>query len=71
MAEYEVYKRFSELSAGKTTILISHRFSTVRMADHVLVLKEGQLIEKGTHDELMALGGHYATMFNMQAERYT
>ena len=70
MAEYEVYRRFAELSAGKTTILISHRFSTVRMADYILVLKEGRLIEQGSHDDLMALGGHYATMFNMQAERY-
>ena len=70
MAEYEVYKRFAELSEGKTTILISHRFSTVRMADRILVLKEGRLIEQGTHVELMALGGHYSTMFNMQAERY-
>jgi ATP-binding cassette subfamily B protein len=69
-AEYEVYQRFKALRQGKTTILISHRFSTVRMADHIMVIHEGQIIEGGTHEELMRLGGRYAELFTMQAERY-
>jgi ATP-binding cassette subfamily B protein len=69
-AEYEVYMRFHELTAGKTTILISHRFSTVRMADHILVLDGGQIIESGNHEELMAKGAEYARMYNLQADRY-
>ncbi len=70
LAEYEVYKRFAELTADKTTIFISHRFSTVRMAQQILVLENGQLIEEGTHTELMAHNGQYAKMFTTQAERY-
>jgi len=70
LAEYEVYKRFAELTAEKTTIFISHRFSTVRMAQQILVLENGQLIEEGTHTELMARNGQYAKMFTTQAERY-
>lgn len=70
LAEYEVYKRFADLTSGKTAVLISHRFSTVRMADHIIVLKEGRLTEEGDHDELMALDGLYARMFKTQAERY-
>ncbi|MCE7980595.1 MAG: ABC transporter ATP-binding protein [Caldilinea sp. CFX5] len=70
LAEYEVYKRFAELTAEKTTIFISHRFSTVRMAQQILVLENGQLIEEGTHTELMARDGQYAKMFTTQAERY-
>jgi ATP-binding cassette, subfamily B, bacterial len=69
-AEYEVYQRFADLTANKTTIFISHRFSTVRMAQHILVLATGRLIEEGSHDFLMALAGQYAEMFNVQAERY-
>lgn len=69
-AEYDVYLRFAELTANKTTIFISHRFSTVRMAHHILVLADGRLAEAGTHDTLMALNGQYAEMFNVQAERY-
>ncbi len=69
-AEYDVYKRFAELTANKTTLFISHRFSTVRMAQKILVLGNGQLIEEGTHEELMALGGQYAEMFTLQADRY-
>lgn len=70
LAEYEVYKRFAELTAEKTTIFISHRFSTVRMAQQILVLEHGRLIEEGTHAALMACNGQYAKMFTTQAERY-
>ncbi|MEZ4729655.1 MAG: ABC transporter ATP-binding protein [Caldilineaceae bacterium] len=70
LAEYEVYKRFAELTAEKTTIFISHRFSTVRMAQQILVLENGQLIEEGAHADLMARNGQYARMFTTQAERY-
>ena len=69
-AEYDVYLRFAELTGGKTTLFISHRFSTVRMAQHILVLADGRLVEQGTHDQLMALGGSYAEMFTIQADRY-
>jgi ATP-binding cassette, subfamily B, bacterial len=70
LAEYEVYRRFAELTTGKTTLFISHRFSTVRIANRILVMGEGMLKEEGTHDELMALGGQYTQMFNTQADRY-
>lgn len=69
-AEYEVFKRFADLTKGKTAILISHRFSTVRMADRILVLDKGQILEIGTHKELLAKDGRYAELFNLQAEGY-
>lgn len=69
-AEYEVFRRFAELTKGKTAILISHRFSTVRMADRILVLDKGQLLEIGTHEELLAKDGRYAELFYLQAEGY-
>jgi len=69
-AEYEVFSRFKDLSHGKSAILISHRFSTVRMADRILVLHEGSIAEVGTHAELMRTGGHYAEFFNLQAAGY-
>lgn len=69
-AEYEVFVRFSELVAGRMAILISHRFSTVRMADRIIVLRGGTVEESGTHDELVARGGLYEELFRMQAEGY-
>jgi ATP-binding cassette subfamily B protein len=69
-AEYEVFLRFSELTAGKMAVLISHRFSTVRMADRILVLQGGELVEDGTHEELVARGGLYAELFQLQAAGY-
>jgi ATP-binding cassette subfamily B protein len=69
-AEYQVFLRFSELTAGKMAVLISHRFSTVRMADRILVLRAGELAEQGTHEELVAQGGLYAELFQLQAAGY-
>ncbi len=69
-AEYEVFLRFSELTRGKMAVLISHRFSTVRMADRILVLQEGRLTEQGTHEALVAQGGLYADLFQLQAQGY-
>jgi ATP-binding cassette subfamily B protein len=68
--EYEIFRRFKELTAGKIAFLISHRFSTVRMADRIVVLKSGAIEESGTHSELMAHQGIYARLFEMQAEGY-
>jgi ATP-binding cassette subfamily B protein len=69
-SEFEVFKRFKELSKGKTGILISHRFSSVRMADRILVLADGKVEAQGTHDELVAQGGRYAELFELQAAGY-
>jgi len=69
-SELEVFERFAELTMGKMALLISHRFSTVRMADRIVVLEGGRLVEEGTHPQLMALGGRYASMFEMQAASY-
>lgn len=69
-AEYEVFQRFSELMRGRMAVLISHRFSTVRMADRILVLQDGQITESGTHDELIRSNGLYAELFFMQAAGY-
>jgi ATP-binding cassette, subfamily B, bacterial len=69
-AEYEVFRRFAELTKGRMAVLISHRFSTVRMADRILVLENGQIREQGTHDKLVALGGRYAELFELQAAGY-
>jgi ATP-binding cassette subfamily B protein len=69
-AEYEVFQRFSELTKGKTAVLISHRFSTVRMADRILVLDKGELLEAGSHEELLAMKGRYSELFNLQARGY-
>jgi ATP-binding cassette subfamily B protein len=69
-AEHDVFARFRELSAGRTTVLISHRFSTVRMADRILVLEGGRLLEEGSHAALMGQGGRYAELFTLQAQGY-
>ncbi len=69
-SESEVFQRFAELTAGKTALLISHRFSTVRMADRIVVLENGGIVEQGTHRQLMALGRRYAGMFELQASSY-
>ena len=69
-AEYEVFRRFRDLSLGRTCLLISHRFSTVRMADRIVVLEHGRVQEAGTHAELLAAGGRYAGLFELQAAGY-
>jgi len=69
-AEYEVFQRFAELTKGKSAVLISHRFSTVRMADRILVLEQGELAEIGSHEELLEKNGRYAELFNLQAQGY-
>jgi ATP-binding cassette subfamily B protein len=69
-AEYEVFLRFADLTRGRMAVLISHRFSTVRMADRILVLADGEVVEQGTHRQLVALGGRYAELFELQAAGY-
>jgi ATP-binding cassette subfamily B protein len=69
-SEFEVFQRFKELSAGKTAVIISHRFSSVRMADRILVLADGKVEAEGTHDELVAQSGRYAELFELQAAGY-
>lgn len=69
-AEYEVFLRFAELTRGRMSVLISHRFSTVRMADRILVLSGGAITEQGTHRELVDQGGLYAELFELQAAGY-
>ena len=65
-----LFERFAELTGGKMALFVSHRFSTVRMADRIVVLAGGQLVEEGDHARLMAKGGQYAEMFEMQAASY-
>ncbi len=69
-SEFEVFKRFAELTRGKMALFISHRFSTVRMADRIVVLENGSIAEEGSHEHLAKLGGRYAEMFEMQAASY-
>jgi ATP-binding cassette subfamily B protein len=69
-SEFEVFRRFADLTAGKMALFISHRFSTVRMADRIVVLENGKVIEDGSHARLTSLGGRYAEMFEMQAASY-
>ncbi|HKC50465.1 MAG TPA: ABC transporter ATP-binding protein, partial [Myxococcota bacterium] len=68
--EAEIFDRVLTATRNTTTILISHRFSTVRHADRICVLEHGKVVELGSHDELMALGGRYRTMFELQASRF-
>jgi ATP-binding cassette subfamily B protein len=70
-AEFELFARLRKLAEGRTAIYISHRFSTVRQADRILFLEHAELVEQGTHDELMTLGGRYARLFTLQAAAYT
>jgi len=69
-AEAEIFAHFRDLTSKRMSIIISHRFSTVRMADHIIVLEHGQIIEEGSHDSLLADDGQYATLFNLQAQGY-
>ena len=69
-AEYDVFTRFRHLTEGKTAVFISHRFSTVRLADRIFVIEDGSIIESGSHYELMQVNGRYAHLFNLQAEAY-
>ncbi|MGE0458902.1 MAG: ATP-binding cassette domain-containing protein, partial [Bauldia sp.] len=69
-SEYEVFQRFRELGEGRTVVLISHRFSSVRMADRILVMADGTVEASGTHEELLAEGGRYAELFELQAAGY-
>ena len=69
-SEYEIYNRFSELVTGKMAILVTHRLASVRMSDRIIVLKSGKLIETGSHEELLKLGGEYANLWQMQAKKY-
>jgi ATP-binding cassette subfamily B protein len=69
-AEAEIFQHFRALTVNKIAILISHRFSTVRMADQIVVIQEGRIVERGSHDELMRLNGHYAHLFSLQAKGY-
>jgi ATP-binding cassette subfamily B protein len=69
-SEFEVFRRFAELTTGKMALFISHRFSTVRMADRIVVLENGKIAEEGSHDQLTSMGGRYAEMFELQASSY-
>ena len=69
-AEAEVFTRFKNLAEGTTAVLISHRFSTVRMADRILVIEDGRVVEDGSHELLVASGGRYAELFSLQAAGY-
>ena len=69
-SEYEIFQRFAELTQGRMALLISHRFSTVRMADRIVVLEDGRIAEEGSHQQLVALGGRYSGMFELQASSY-
>ena len=69
-AEADIFAHFAELTANRISIIISHRFSTVRRADHIIVLEKAKIMEQGSHEELLELGGQYATLFKLQAEGY-
>jgi ATP-binding cassette subfamily B protein len=69
-SEHAVFERFRELAKNRTTIVISHRFPTVRMAKNIIVLEQGQVVEHGSHESLLEQGGKYARMFKLQAQGY-
>ena len=69
-AEAEIFAHFRDLTANKISIIISHRFSTVRMTDHIIVLEKAKVLEEGSHQELLEADGQYATLFNLQAKGY-
>jgi len=69
-SEFEIFQRFKELSRGKTAVLISHRFSSVRMAGRIVVLADGTVEAAGTHEQLLEAGGRYAELFELQAAGY-
>lgn len=69
-AEHDIFQRFRQLTANRTVIFISHRFSTVRLADYIFIIDQGELIEQGSHQELLNLGGTYAELFYLQAQAY-
>ncbi|GHT99798.1 hypothetical protein FACS1894142_7730 [Spirochaetia bacterium] len=69
-AEFEIYSKFFEMVKGKTSVFISHRLSSTRFSDRIIVLKSGGIVENGTHAELMAKQGYYAELYNMQAQFY-
>jgi ATP-binding cassette subfamily B protein len=69
-AEAQIFEQFRELAKDRMVILISHRFSTVRMADQILVIQGGRVLESGSHSELMELDGHYSNLFTLQARGY-
>jgi ATP-binding cassette subfamily B protein len=68
-AEYQIFSRFRELAEGRTTVFISHRFSTVGMADRILVMDKGRIVESGTHQQLLSQAGHYASLYNLHQSR--
>ena len=70
VSEYEIFKNIIKKQENKTTVIISHRFSTVRKAERIIVLDHGKIVESGTHDELIAKNGIYKEMFELQAEGY-
>ena len=70
LAEYDMYQRLAQMTEGKTSIFISHRLSSTRFCDRILLLEEGRVVEEGSHEELLRRGGKYAELFNVQAQYY-